>query len=96
VGAEDRRIYPSDFLQEDPWRNSNALGANFMSGKDILFAVENFRLGFAESDCDFHLSWIIQVFFNICAINDTQYSYEFMVARSVSRRCPDPALSNGL
>ena len=33
--------------------HGGVLGANFMLGHDILFDVENNRLGFAESDCDY-------------------------------------------
>jgi hypothetical protein len=29
------------------------LGANFMMGHDIFFDVENQRVGFAESECDY-------------------------------------------
>ena len=29
------------------------LGANFMAGKDVLHDLENSRVGFAESNCDF-------------------------------------------
>jgi len=29
------------------------LGANFMMGHDILFDVDNNRLGFSESECDY-------------------------------------------
>lgn len=30
------------------------LGANFMMGHDLFFDVENKRIGFAESHCDYH------------------------------------------
>ncbi|GAX11386.1 hypothetical protein FisN_22Lh058 [Fistulifera solaris] len=30
-----------------------SLGANFLSGKDVLFDVEHKRIGFAESSCDY-------------------------------------------
>eukprot|EP00543_Licmophora_paradoxa_P007368 CAMPEP_0202447730 /NCGR_PEP_ID=MMETSP1360-20130828/6492_1 /ASSEMBLY_ACC=CAM_ASM_000848 /TAXON_ID=515479 /ORGANISM="Licmophora paradoxa, Strain CCMP2313" /LENGTH=223 /DNA_ID=CAMNT_0049064949 /DNA_START=13 /DNA_END=684 /DNA_ORIENTATION=+ len=33
--------------------HGGVLGANFMMGHDILFDVDNSRMGFAESDCDF-------------------------------------------
>ena len=29
------------------------LGANIMRGRDVVFDMENGRVGFAESDCDF-------------------------------------------
>lgn len=29
------------------------LGANFMKGHDVLFDIDNTRIGFAESDCEF-------------------------------------------
>ena len=35
---------------ENDW---STLGANFMEGHDILFDVENGRIGIAESDCDY-------------------------------------------
>ena len=32
------------------------LGANLMRGHDIVLGVENSRVGFAESDCDYDRS----------------------------------------
>lgn len=55
---------PSNFMEYDPNRKTysarvlvnepdeSVLGANFMMGHDVLFDVDNNRLGFTESDCD--------------------------------------------
>ena len=37
-------------LYADEW-GSGELGNNFLSGHDILFDIENERIGFAESNC---------------------------------------------
>jgi len=48
---------PSDYLYGGRWRlyfdgfGKTVLGANFMSGHDVLFDKENDRIGFAESNC---------------------------------------------
>jgi len=34
-------------------RSGGVLGANFMTGHDVLFDLENGRVGFAESNCDY-------------------------------------------
>jgi len=36
-------------------RESNTLGANFISGHAVLFDIDNQRIGFAESRCDYSL-----------------------------------------
>jgi hypothetical protein len=35
--------------------HGGVLGANFMMGHDIFFDVDNYRLGFAESSCDYQI-----------------------------------------
>jgi len=57
-------VPPSNFMEYDPNRKTysarvlvnepdgSVLGANFMMGHDVLFDVDNNRLGFTESDCD--------------------------------------------
>lgn len=57
-------VPPSNFMEYDPNRKTysarvlvnepdgSVLGANFMMGHDVLFDVDNNRLGITESDCD--------------------------------------------
>jgi hypothetical protein len=53
------RYYPSKeaYIPKLGFRTSDwmpvSLGANFMMGKDVLFDVDNKRLGIAESHCDY-------------------------------------------
>eukprot|EP00541_Cyclophora_tenuis_P001637 CAMPEP_0116551206 /NCGR_PEP_ID=MMETSP0397-20121206/5839_1 /TAXON_ID=216820 /ORGANISM="Cyclophora tenuis, Strain ECT3854" /LENGTH=286 /DNA_ID=CAMNT_0004076093 /DNA_START=263 /DNA_END=1123 /DNA_ORIENTATION=+ len=56
---------PSHYMEYDPKRNDYTcriyfdgsgfvdLGANFLMGHDVMFDVENDRVGFAESECDY-------------------------------------------
>lgn len=43
-------FYTNRLLVNEP--GTSVLGANFMMGHDVLFDVDNSRLGFTESDCD--------------------------------------------
>ena len=36
------------------YSNQNDLGANFLMGHDVMFDIENSRIGFAESECDYN------------------------------------------
>jgi len=45
-----RKMYTARVLVNEP--GTSVLGANFMMGHDVLFDVDNSRLGFTESDCD--------------------------------------------
>lgn len=50
------KYYPSDdaYAAKIFFRNFGmSFGANLLSGKDVFFDVENKRLGFAESSCDY-------------------------------------------
>lgn len=48
---EEKNVYtPRIFFSE---QGETVLGANFMIGHDILFDVENRRIGFSESPCDY-------------------------------------------
>lgn len=56
---------PSHYMEYDPDKQKyiprfyldeyggSVLGANFMMGHDVLFDIDNRRLGFTESDCDY-------------------------------------------
>jgi len=56
---------PSHYMEFDPDKQKyiprfyvdeyggSVLGANFMMGHDVLFDIDNKRLGFTESDCDY-------------------------------------------
>jgi len=47
----DKQKYIPRFYTDE--YGGSVLGANFMMGHDVLFDVDNKRLGFTESDCDY-------------------------------------------
>jgi len=47
----DKQKYIPRFYTDE--YGGSVLGANFMMGHDVLFDVDNRRLGFTESDCDY-------------------------------------------
>jgi len=48
---EENRQWQSRFYVDES--SGGVLGANAMMGHDVLFDVENFRIGWAESTCDY-------------------------------------------
>jgi len=48
---EEKQVYSPRISFSEP--GETVLGANFMIGHDILFDVENQRIGFSESPCDY-------------------------------------------
>jgi hypothetical protein len=48
--VKSQKYTPRFYFSES---HGGVLGANFMMGHDIHFDVDNFRVGFAESECDF-------------------------------------------
>jgi len=48
-----RATYVSHFSLTVRERKSQTLGANFLMGKDLHFDMDNGRIGFAESNCDY-------------------------------------------
>jgi hypothetical protein len=50
--VKTRKYTPRFYFTES---HGGVLGANFMMGHDLHFDVDNYRLGFAESDCDYQV-----------------------------------------
>jgi hypothetical protein len=50
---DDIDMYISGIYFDEPDGSNNVLGANIMMQHDIYFDIENSRIGFAESDCNY-------------------------------------------
>jgi len=50
--SDTEKYVPRIYLEET---GGSVLGANFMQNHDVVFDIPNYRIGFAESSCDYNL-----------------------------------------